>query len=187
MFVLLCLFCCVCFVVFVLFYTRFWNKNIILLCVMEFYEYCLYVQKIDVSMTTEQITYMIENIFMIGKVASIEYVKKTDRHVSVIVNFSYIHMSSNLLEMWVTIENGHRFKLMLSEKVYWVVRRKYMLYSIFNVLLKKINTLEQHIISQDNRLVIQEERLQELMSPYLSVSTSEEDLFSNLEDTDGDI
>jgi len=62
-----------------------------------------------------------------------------------------------------------------------------MLYSIFNVLLKKINTLEQHIISQDNRLVIQEERLQELMSPYLSVSTSEEDLFSNLEDTDGDI
>ena len=137
-------------------------------------------------MTTEKITYMIEDIFMIGKVASIEYVKKTDRHVSVIVNLLSIHMSSNLLEMWITIENGHRYKLMLSEKVYWVVRRKYMLYSIFNVLLKKINTLEQHIISQDNRLVIQEERLQKFLDPYLSVSTSEDDLFSNLEETDCD-
>jgi hypothetical protein len=151
---------------------------------MEFYEYCLYIQKIDVSMPTDKIIYMIEQIFMIGKVSSIEYVKKTDRSVSIIVNLLSINMSPNLLEMWITIENGHRFKLFLSEKVYWVVRRKYMLYSIFNVLLKKINILEEHIISQDNRLVIQEERLRELMNPYLSVSTSEDDLFSNLEDPD---
>ena len=176
------------------------------------HQYCLYIQRIHVSFLDQDIRNLIENYFFIGKISCIKYVKKTQRFISILVYFSFVHLHSFLIEMWCSIENGRSFKLVLYQKPkfeYWVVRRKYMLHPVLNIMVNKINVLEECVQKQNenihfltnsvhelkkkidkienvNNFTLEEEKnyVSESGSPhfhYISDSSSEESLFSKYE------
>ena len=131
-------------------------------------EYCLYIQKINLQFTDEHIQELLETYFNIGKISSIQHVKKAGDYLSIFAYFSVICYSPSTMELFSSVDNGNSFRLVLPENivfldldtpmknVYWIARKKCMT-NLFQLLLNKINVLEERITAQEQII----EQLQE--------------------------
>lgn len=157
-------------------------------------EYCLYIQKINVRFTNQHIQDLLETYFKIGEISSIQHVKKSGDYLCIFVYFSVISYSPSTIELFTSVDNGNRFKLVLPEnvgllgldlvsnkKTYWIARKKCMT-NVFQLLLDKINVLEERITAQDEIIEQMRERSnkeeEERDSLYISESSSNDSLFS---------
>lgn len=161
-------------------------------------EYCLYIQKINIRFTNDHIQELLETYFQIGEISSIQHVKKSGDYLSIFAYFSVICYSPSTMELFTSVDNGNSFKLVLPEnmgllvnagldvvspikKVYWIVRKKCMT-NLFQLLLDKINILEDRITAQDEIIEQLRERRdnKERDSLCISESSSSDSLFSYL-------
>jgi hypothetical protein len=158
-------------------------------------EYCLYIQKINVCFTNVHIQELLEKYFKIGEISSIQHVKKSGDYLSVFAYFSVISYSPSTMELFTSVDNGNSFKLVLPEnvgllvnigldvvvsplkKVYWIARKKCMT-NVFQLLLNKINILEERITAQDEIIQQMRNEDQDRDSLYISESSSNDSLFS---------
>jgi hypothetical protein len=161
-------------------------------------EYCLYIQKINIRFTNDHIQELLETYFQIGEISSIQHVKKSGDYLSIFAYFSVICYSPSTMELFTSVDNGNSFKLVLPEnvgllvnvglelvsnkKTYWIARKKCMT-NLFQLLLDKINILEDRITAQDE--IIEQLREQrrdnkERDSLCISESSSSDSLFSYL-------
>ena len=118
--------------------------------------------------------------------------------MSIFAYFSVISYSPSTMELFTSVDNGNSFKLVLPEnvgllvnigldlvsnkKMYWIARKKCMT-NLFQLLLDKINILEDRITAQDE--IIEQLREQrrdnkERDSLCISESSSSDSLFSYL-------
>jgi hypothetical protein len=162
-------------------------------------EYCLYIQKINVRFTNDHIQELLESYFKIGEISSIQHVKKSGNYLSIFAYFSVICYSPSTMELFTSVDNGNSFKLVLPEnvgllvnigleivsnkKMYWIARKKCMT-NVFQLLLDKINVLEERITAQDEIIEQLQERRdndnKDRDSLCISESTSSDSLFSYL-------
>lgn len=160
-------------------------------------EYCLYIQKINVRFTNDHIQELLETYFKIGEISSIQHVKKSGDYLSIFAYFSVISYSPSTMELFTSVDNGNSFKLVLPEnvgllvnigldlvsnkKMYWIARKKCMT-NVFQLLLDKINVLEERITAQDEIIEQLRERRNEDRrdSLCISESSSNDSLFSYL-------
>jgi hypothetical protein len=155
-------------------------------------EYCLYIQKINVRFTNEHIQELLEKYFKIGEISIIQHVKKSGDYLSIFAYFSVISYSPSTMELFTSVDNGNSFKLVLPEnvvsspvkKVYWIARKKCMT-NVFQLLLDKINILEERITAQDEIIEQMQERRDNdnkdmRDSLCISQSSSSDSLFSYL-------
>lgn len=165
-------------------------------------EYCLYIQKINVRFTDEYIQELLETYFKIGKISIIQHVKKSGDYLSIFAYFSIICYSPSTMELFISVDNGNSFKLVLpknmvnvsldlvpNKNVYWIARKKCM-NNVFQLLLNKINVLEERITVQDQ--IIEQLQIREYGGNgggdggdnndmyYISESSSNDSLFSYL-------
>ncbi len=158
-------------------------------------EYCLYIQKINVQFTNQHIQDLLETYFKIGEISSIQHVKKSGDYLSIFAYFSVISYSPSTIELFTSVDNGNSFKLVLPEnvgllvnigldlvsnkKTYWIARKKCMT-NVFQLLLDKINVLEERITAQDEIIEQLRERRdnKERDSLCISESSSNDSLFS---------
>jgi hypothetical protein len=160
-------------------------------------EYCLYIQKINIRFTNDHIQELLETYFQIGEISSIQHVKKSGDYLSIFAYFSVICYSPSTMELFTSVDNGNSFKLVLPEnvgllvnvglelvsnkKTYWIARKKCMT-NLFQLLLDKINILEDRITAQDEIIEQLRERRdnKERDSLCISESSSSDSLFSYL-------
>jgi hypothetical protein len=158
-------------------------------------EYCLYIQKINVRFSSAHIQELLEKYFKIGEISSIQHVKKSGDYLSIFAYFSVISYSPSTMELFTSVDNGNSFKLVLPEnvgllvnigldavvspvkKVYWIARKKCMT-NVFQLLLDKINILEERITAQDEIIKQMRNEEQDRDSLYISESSSNDSLFS---------
>lgn len=146
-------------------------------------EYCLYIQKINVRFTNDHIQEVLEKYFKIGEISSIQHVKKSGDYLCIFAYFSVISYSPSTMELFTSVDNGNSFKLVLPEisspvkKVYWIARKKCMT-NVFQLLLDKINILEERITAQDEIIQQMRNEEQDRDSLYISESSSNDSLFS---------
>jgi hypothetical protein len=162
-------------------------------------EYCLYIQKINARFTNDHIQELLEKYFKIGEISSIQHVKKSGDYLCIFAYFSVISYSPSTMELFTSVDNGNSFKLVLPEnvgllvnigleivsnkKMYWIARKKCMT-NIFQLLLDKINVLEERITAQDEIIEQLQERRdndnKDRDSLCISQSSSNDSLFSYL-------
>jgi hypothetical protein len=161
-------------------------------------EYCLYIQKINIRFTNDHIQEVLEKYFQIGEISSIQHVKKSGDYLSIFAYFSVICYTPSTMELFTSVDNGNSFKLVLPENVgllvnagldmdspiknvYWIARKKCMT-NLFQLLLDKINILEDRITAQDEIIEQLRERRdnKERDSLCISESSSSDSLFSYL-------
>ena len=157
-------------------------------------EYCLYIQKINVRFTNDHIQELLETYFQIGEISSIQHVKKSGDYLCIFAYFSVICYSPSTMELFTSVDNGNSFKLVLPEnvgllvnagldmvsnikKVYWIARKKCMT-NVFQLLLDKINILEDRITAQDEIIEQLRNKEDERDSLCISDSSSNDSLFS---------
>ena len=178
----------------VVYFILFWMFNVVVSIMNPSNEYCLYIQKINVRFTNQHIQDLLETYFKIGEISSIQHVKKSGDYLCIFVYFSVISYSPSTIELFTSVDNGNRFKLVLPEnvgllgldlvsnkKTYWIARKKCMT-NVFQLLLDKINVLEERITAQDEIIEQMRERSnkeeEERDSLYISESSSNDSLFS---------
>jgi hypothetical protein len=179
----------------VVYFILFWMFNVVVSIMNPSNEYCLYIQKINVQFTNQHIQDLLETYFKIGEISSIQHVKKSGDYLSIFAYFSVISYSPSTIELFTSVDNGNSFKLVLPEnvgllvnigldlvsnkKTYWIARKKCMT-NVFQLLLDKINVLEERITAQDEIIEQLRERRdnKERDSLCISESSSNDSLFS---------
>ncbi len=133
-------------------------------------EYCLYIQKINNRFNDSDIITILER-FNIGKISKIEHIK-CDKYLSVFVYFEFISWNSSTMEILTSIESGHSYKLatdklatdklatdkLATDKLaYWIIRKRPMI-GVAQLLLQKINMLED-IVEKQNTIIQSHEQI----------------------------
>ena len=118
-------------------------------------EYCLYIQKINNMLKDDEIITILKR-FGIGKISKIEHIRR-EKYLSVFVYFEFITWSPSTMEILTSIESGYSYKLTIDKKSYWIVRKRCMI-GVAQLLLQKINMLED-IVEKQNKIIQTHEQI----------------------------